>query len=250
MIISRPDKFFVPVILLENYNEFLDIGEVKENPNGYLLRNNKDKEFKNINREFLEDKTLDYIINEYKNVSREFLADKIFRDKDIEAEIYEEILNIGAETIEYYILKYVTAFMVYERELEAQGCTDINREEFLKQIQLYVESLKELYNEFLKLKNSIKIPLSLEDQKAIEDYFIEKIEVIYSKQFANIKCKEKEQVIDNNIEGIIEETRVLIRNEIKKINQDILDGQKDSVIKDEAYFKNLEEIYDSIDKET
>jgi hypothetical protein len=252
MIISSPDKFFVPVITFKNYKEVLDIREVNENFNESLLRNNEG-ELKNINRSFLEDKIIDhkynYDINEFQNVSRKLLEDRIPSDKDIEADIYEDISNIGDETIEYYILKYVTAFMIYEKELEAQGC-DINREEFLKQIHLYVQDLKDLYNEFMELKKKIKLPLSAADQKGLEDYFVKKVEEIYSKQFANINCKAKEEVIDNDIKGIIDETRTLIKDSIKKINQEVLDKEKDHIIKDEAYFKHLKEIYDEIDKES
>ena len=252
MIISSPDKFFIPVITFKNYKEVLDIREVKENFNESLLRNNKGK-LSNISRNFLEDKIIDYKnnydINEFQNVSRKLLEDQMPSNEDIEANIYEDISNIGEEAIEYYILKYVTAFMIYEKELEAQGC-DINREEFLKQIQLYVQALKDLFNEFMELKKKIKLPLSVEDQKGIEDYFVKRVEEIYSKQFANINCKAKEEVIDNNIKGIIAETRTLIKDSIKRINQEVLDKEKDHIIKDEAYFKHLKEIYDEIDKES
>lgn len=251
MIISSPDKFFVPVITFKNYKEVLDIIEVNENFHESLLRNSEG-ELKNISRNFLEDKILDYKsnydINEFENVSRKMLEDQIPSDEDIETDIYKDISNIGDENIEYYILKYITAFMIYEKELEAQGC-DINREEFLKQIHLYVQDLKDLYNEFIELKKKIKLPLSVEDQKGIEDYFVKKVEEIYSKQFANVTCKGKEEVIDKNIEGIIDETRVLIKDSIKKINQEILEKEKDHIIKDEAYFKHLKEIYDEIEKE-
>lgn len=249
MIISCPDKFFVPIILLKSYREVLDIGGNNENFNESLLRNHKANEFKNISRKILEDKILEYNINEFQNVSRKFLEDNKPNVIEIEEEIYEGISNIGDEDIEYYILKYVTAFMVYESELEAEGCTSIDRLEFLKQIQLYVQELKELYNEFTKLKNNTIIPLSLEDQKGIENYFVEKIEKIYNKQLANIKCNEKEIVVDNNIKELIAETRELIKKEVDRINQGLLDMEKNKVIKDENYFKHLQEIYDEIDKE-
>lgn len=249
MIISCPDKFFVPIVLVKSYREVLDIGENNQKFNESLLRNYKENESKNISRKFLEDKIIDYNINEFKNVSRRLLEDKKPNVNEIEEEIYEGISNIGDEDIEYYILKYVTAFMVYESELEAEGCTIVNRVEFLKQIQLYVQELKELYNEFTKLKNNLVVPLSLKDQKGIEDYFVEKIKNIYDKQLTNIKCNEKGVVIDNNIEDLIEETRKLIKREIDIVNQELLNVEKNKVIKDENYFKNLQEIYDEIDKE-
>ena len=248
MIISCPDKFLVPIILLKSYREVLDIGGNNESFNETLLRSHKENESKNIDRKLLEDKILGYNINEFQNVSRKFLEDKEPNAMEVEEEIYEGISNIEDEDIEYYILKYVTAFMVYESELEAEGCSDINRLEFLKQIQLYVEELKGLYNEFTKLKNNITIPLSVEDQKGIEDYFVGEIENIYKKQLENIKCNEKEIVIDNNIGDLIEETRKLIKEAVDRINQELFDMEKNEVIKDENYFKHLQEIYDEIEK--
>ena len=253
MIISSPDKFFVPVIIFKNYKEVLDITEINGNFNESLLRNSKG-ELLNISRSFLEDKILNYNpnydINEFQNISRKMLEDQIPNNEDVEAKINENISNIGDETIEYYILKYITAFMIYEKELEAQGCSDINREEFLKQINIYVEDLKKLYNEFIELRKEIEVPLTVEDQKAIEDYFVKKVEEIYSKQFANVTCEAKEEVIDKNIQGIIDETRTLIKDSIKKINQQILDKEKNNIIKDEAYFEYLKEIDNEINKES
>lgn len=248
MIISSPDKFFVPVILLKSYKEVLDI-EISEKDFDELLRSNKENEFNNINRKLLEDKIITYNISEYQNVSRRFLEDKMSDIKEIEAEIYEDISNIGDENLEYYILKYVTTFMIYQNELEAEGCADINKEEYLKNIRLYVESLKKLYNEFLELKKKITIPLSVEDQEAIENYFIKKIEAIYNNQFANIKCEEKKNVVDNNIQTIIQETREFIKREISTINKDILSNEKNKIKKDTAYFDYLNKIYYEIENE-
>lgn len=248
MIISCPDKFFVPIILLKNYREVLDI-EINNGDFSDLLRNKNYKEFNNISRNLLEDKILTYNVNELQNVSREALEDKTPNIKEIESEIYEDITNIDDKNLEYYILKYVTAFMIYKNELEAEGCADINNEEYLKNIKLYVEALKNLNNEFLELKKKITIPLTLEEQEAIENYFIKKIEEIYNNQFSSIKCEEKKNVIDNNIPEIIEETRELLKREIKKINEEIFNMKKNKVTKDEEYFKHLKEIYDEIEKE-
>lgn len=248
MIISCPDKFFVPVILLRSYREILDI-EVNNGESNELLRNNNDKEFNNVGRKLLEDKILTYNINELQNVSRRFLEDKMNDINENEEEIYEEISNIEDENLEYYILRYVTAFMNHKNELEAEGCIDINKEEDLKNLQSYVEALRNLNNEFFNLKNSVTIPLTLRDKEAMENYFIKKIEEIYNNQFKNIKPEETRNVVDNNIQGIIEETKQVIKGEIETINEGILNMEKKTITKDEAYFENLEKIYDEIEKE-
>lgn len=248
MIISSPDKFFVPVILLKSYREVLDI-EMNSNDINELVRSNDENKGNNINRKLLEDKILEYDINKFKNVSRKVLEDKVDDIKKLESDIYEDISNIGDEDLEYYILKYVNSFMIYENELEAEGCADINKEEYLKNIHSYVDNLKNLYNEFLNLKNSITVPLSVEDKEAIENHFVKKIEEIYNKQFTNIKCEEKNKVVDNNIQDIINETRQLIRKDIDEINQDILNNGKNKIVKDENYFKYQEKIMNEIEKE-
>lgn len=248
MIISCPDKFFVPVILLKDYREILDIEVTSGNLDRILISN--DEEFNNVSRKLLEDKIIAHNVNALQNVSRKFLEDKVNDIKESEETIYEDISNIGDENLEYYIFRYATAFMNYKNELEAEGLLDINKEDDFKNLQLYVQDLRNLNNEFINLKKGITIPLTLRDQEAIEDHFIKRIEEIYSNQFANIKEEEKKEVINNNnIKGLLEETRQVIKRNINGINKEILNIENKTITKDETYFANLRKIYDEIEKD-
>ena len=229
MYISIPKEFFVPVLFSEDF------------------------------RVNLEKNSMDYDTEKQEEIPLDLSRDKLFdlnslgNRSDSETIIIEEVLSKEDKLIQDQIVDYIKGFMMFINELKSNNC--LGKDEEASSIELvnyYAGEIKNIYNDYKNLIESIKTPLHQSDIDGIVHEYINKIESVYNENLKRLNCKNLNyDSLEEVIIRIIDDARKILREQIININCKI--NNEESYCKNskeiENKFNNSEKFFNEIDNE-
>lgn len=215
MYISIPEKFIVPIVLVNNFFE----------------------DFSPTNIEGKEEKGENWYS---RSAFRSDLEEDVqyIEIKPSEEIIHEEIINVEDMGLQYYLVRYVDSLIAIIRELEEEGCT-ITQTNYVAAINSNLRKVKEIYEEYNDLIANMDREISDTELEEMVKYFSNKLRRLYEGSLEFLDCPREgyermERLIDEVILGIENE----IRENIKAYNLDFMDRKADKV-----YSKKNDNIY-------
>jgi len=215
MYISIPEKFFVPIVFVNDFFEDSNLTNIEEK---------EEREEKWYSRSSLRSDLEEDV--------------KYFEIAPQVENIHEEIINVEDMGLQYYLVKYVDSLIAIIRELEEEGCT-ISQIDYVAAINSNLRKVKEIYEEYSNLIASADREISDSELEDIVQYFTSKLRRAYSSSLEFISCPREgyermERLIDEVIAGIGNE----IKENIKAYNLDFMDRKAGKV-----YSKKNDNIY-------
>lgn len=215
MYISIPEKFFVPIVFVNDFFEDSNLTNIEEK---------EEREEKWYSRSSLRsdlEEDVQYI-----------------EIKPSEEIIHEEIINVEDMGLQYYLVRYVDSLIAIIRELEEEGCT-ITQTNYVAAINSNLRKVKEIYEEYNDLIANMDREISDTELEEMVKYFSNKLRRLYEGSLEFLDCPREgyermERLIDEVILGIENE----IRENIKAYNLDFMDRKADKV-----YSKKNDNIY-------
>lgn len=229
MYISIPKEFFVPVLFSEDF------------------------------RLNLENNSMDYDTKQEQEIQSDLSRNKLFdlnslgNRSDSEAIIIEEVLSKEDKLIQDQIIDYIKGFMMFIDELKSNNC--LGKDEEASSMQLvnyYAGEIKNIYNDYKNLIESIKTPLHQSDIDGIVHEYTNKIENVYNENLKRLNCKNLNyDSLEEVIIRIIDDARKILREQIVDINCKI--NNEESYCKNskeiENKFNNSEKFFSELDNE-
>lgn len=218
MYISMPEKFFVPIVFVNNFFE--------------------DSTSSNIEEEKSENRYSDfrYSNSMYRNEQEEEIPMPMGSLEG--GSLEEKIASIEDMGLQYYLVRYLDSLIAILRELEAEDCS-VPQNDYTAVLNSNFREFIEIYEEYNNLISNMEKEISSEDLEDMVEYFSNKFRRLYESSLEFLDCPREGY---ERMASLIDEVVLGIENEIRA-NAEAFNLEMTNREVSKEYTRNYSSIY-------